>query len=432
MGILEYIISSVRCLKASKMRTFLTALGIIVGISSVILINTIGSSLGNTIQNVVDDLSGGSMGEIYLNINYDSLEFDSLGYVNFEKLKNIKSKYINNEMLAELEEHFDHKIVRYVNEATDFSGKGFSEENKAFNVSLTGVSSSAAHAARISVLKGRFVIDADIDKKASVAVIPESAAKMMFGKKDPVGKSVSFTDAEGILHELTIIGVYGESEQDKFMIDNSENAVYKLYVPYTYRQETDDTRHVQYLIGGLEDRSHFSDDAKDCLAPYFEGSDFVLYTETTDEISDDINKVVDIITKVISAIAAVSLIVGGIGVMNIMLVSVNERTMEIGVRKAMGANNASIRSQFLTESVMISLIGSVLGIIWGIVQAKFIAIIAVKIADKLSFALSMSLKVPVGAVILAVVFSFAIGIIFGVYPANKAAKMEVVDALRYE
>ena len=151
----------------------------------------------------------------------------------------------------------------------------------------------------------------------------------------------------------------------------------------------------------------------------------------TDQL-DMISKIINGITFIIVAVAAISLLVGGIGVMNIMLVSVTERTMEIGVRKAMGASNKSVRIQFIVESVMISFLGSFLGIIIGLIQSKLLAMIAVRIASAKNFNLVVDLAVPYSAILLSVLFSFVIGIGFGVYPADKAAKMEVVDALRYE
>ena len=158
----------------------------------------------------------------------------------------------------------------------------------------------------------------------------------------------------------------------------------------------------------------------------------MLYTESINDDLEAIDTFVGIITKVIAGIAAVSLLVGGIGVMNIMLVSVTERTMEIGVRKAMGADKKSIRIQFITESIMISLIGSVIGIVLGLIEAKLVAMVAVKLTSNLNLPISVDLGIPVGAIIGSVIFSFVVGLVFGVYPADKAAKMEVVDALRYE
>ncbi|MBQ5336354.1 MAG: FtsX-like permease family protein, partial [Oscillospiraceae bacterium] len=148
--------------------------------------------------------------------------------------------------------------------------------------------------------------------------------------------------------------------------------------------------------------------------------------------TDQLDTILGYASTFLLLVSVISLIVGGIGVMNIMLVSVTERTMEIGVRKAMGADNKSIRTQFITESIMISLIGSAIGIVLGLIEAKLVAMFAVKLTSKMNLPINVDLAVPVGAIIGSVIFSFIVGLVFGVYPADKAAKMEVVDALRYE
>jgi putative ABC transport system permease protein len=151
---------------------------------------------------------------------------------------------------------------------------------------------------------------------------------------------------------------------------------------------------------------------------------------------DMINKVLGIITIAISVIAAISLIVGGVGVMNIMLVSIVERTKEIGIRKALGAQNSSIRLQFVTESIIICLIGGIIGIITGILNGVIIgkaaSVLVEQIYTDYKDLITVSVSPSLSAIIIAVVFSMLTGIFFGYYPANKAAKMNPIDALRYE
>lgn len=436
MSIFEYITSSMRCLASSKMRTFLTALGIIVGISSVILINIIGNSLGKTVENFMSAANGGNKAHVAAEIKYDSLVFDSTGFIDTDSLKKLKLKRFSPEMIAELEEHFDNRIQRY-ERSTDYSGASFADNDNQTGTTLTLVSPSVKRSDRIEMLKGRFVNESDVERKSAVAVIPEQAAKKYFGKENPVGRTFTFcmNGSDGLwdAREFTVIGVYKPDTRAQFLLENAENTSFDCFVPYTWNENPDHVvRSLTYVIDDLEDPKSFSDETYDCLGYYFEGADTRLSVETVSDISSKVDSVVKIVTKVISAIAAVSLLVGGIGVMNIMLVSVSERTMEIGVRKAMGADNGSIRMQFLAESVLITLIGSFLGILLGAAEAKLIALIALKIAEAQNFALSVNLSIPYKTVLAAVIFSFAIGIIFGVYPADKAAKMEVVDALRYE
>ncbi len=432
MSILEYIISSARCLAASKMRTFLTALGIIVGISSVILINILGSSLGKTIENVVLSFVNGNLADISINIINDETDVTGYGYYSVS-LNGFVG--FTDEILNDFEESFDNKIDRIVSDETGISGNIISSDNKVVPVSLTSVSPIVEKTNHIDLIKGRFINKSDVDNKFLSVVIAEQTAKEYFGKEDPIGKQITMTN-EGLPIDMTIVGVYKANENVSFMYDNKENVALTAYIPYTVNiydsMSNGNLFLVSYSIDNIEDATAFKKEATDFMNAYFEKDGYDVTVETVTQYTDKVNEVVKVITTIIAAIAAISLLVGGIGVMNIMLVSVSERTMEIGVRKAMGANNRSIRTQFLTESVMITFLGSFIGVIWGMVLAKITAMLAVKLAASNDFDLSVDLSVPASAIILAVVFSFAIGIIFGVYPAAKASKMEVVDALRYE
>ena len=433
MSILEYILSSARCLAASKMRTFLTALGIIVGISSVILINILGSSLGKTIENVVLSFVNGNLADITIDVVSDETEVN--GYGNYSVSFNGFQGYTD-DILTDFEDNFDNRIDRIVSEDTGISGKITSEDNKNILVSLTGVSPIVEKCSHIDIIEGRFVNRSDVENGFTSAVIAEKTATDYFGKANPIGQQISVTAENGLPVDLTVVGVYKASDSVSFLADNKDDTTLTVYIPYTVK--VGDYSYdasgfiVSYSIDKIKDANLFKKEAADYLDSCFAEDGYTVTVETVTQYTDKVNEVVKVITTIIAAIAAISLLVGGIGVMNIMLVSVSERTMEIGVRKAMGANNRSIRTQFLTESVLITFIGSAIGVIWGMVLAKLAAIIAVKIAASNDFALSVDLSVPASAIILAVIFSFAIGIIFGVYPAGKAAKMEVVDALRYE
>lgn len=433
MSILEYIVSSARCLAASKMRTFLTALGIIVGISSVILINILGSSLGKTIENVVLSFVSGNIADIRVDIFTEDLETDGYGSYKFD-FNGFHG--FSDEMLSDFEDSFDNKIDRIVSEDTGMSGKIVSKDNKKVLVSLMGVSPAIEKSNHIEIIDGRFVNKSDVENSLASAVIAEKTAKDYFGKENPIGQQITVTSENGMSVALTVVGVYKMSDSTSFFSANDDDMALPVYFPYTVNignYSYDGSNFiVSYSIDKIEDADAFTKEATDYFNGRFADQGYTVIVDTVTQYTEKVNEVVKVITTIIAAIAAISLFVGGIGVMNIMLVSVSERTMEIGVRKAMGANNRSIRTQFLTESVLITFIGSAIGVIWGMVLAKLAAIIAVKIAASNNFALTVDLTVPASAIILAVFFSFAIGIIFGVYPAAKAAKMEVVDALRYE
>ena len=436
MSIWEYIISAKRCLSASKMRTLLTTLGIIVGISSVILINTIGNSLGQTIENVIYSMYSGN--EAYLSIVPDKksnpdVEYDEFG--NFYVPENIM---FTSDMIDEYDKQFSEQAKRVVFDSQLFgSGKITISDQFYSKVEASAASDTLKDYFNIKMLDGRFISKQDTDRYTSVAVISDITAESCFGDKNPVGGQIIISNGNGVFLECTIIGVYKYSQQGSDLIANDKREVSTpMYVPYTYLYRelgyTPENQYESYSIKNVTDTEKYKAQTESFFNSYFEGTGWKVDVELMTDQLDMITKIINGITFIIAAVAAISLLVGGIGVMNIMLVSVTERTMEIGVRKAMGASNKSVRIQFIIESVMISFLGSFLGIIIGLVQSKLLAMIAVRIASAENFNLVVDLAVPYRAILLSVLFSFVIGIGFGVYPADKAAKMEVVDALRYE
>ncbi|MBE6843279.1 MAG: FtsX-like permease family protein [Ruminococcus sp.] len=436
MNISEYIFSAVRCLSASKMRTFLTTLGIIVGISSVILINTLGESLSKTIENVIYSLLSGN--EVYIRIvpseDNTDVEYDEYGYPIYDR-----DVYFDQQTIEEYDKMYEGQIERVL-DFYEYSINGTiqTDSGESINVSASPVSPSYLNYNGLKIKEGRFVSHDDVDKSLPTIVIDQKVANKYFGG-DALGKKLEIKSQDGNVYSLTVVGVLEESAEDVMMGMSSEGSLSRLYIPYTCGLDINQIslenfafNYINYSIKNIEDEEQFKEDTEEYFDAVFEGTGFETeVTFLTDDLKT-IDKIIDIITTVIAVIAAVSLLVGGIGVMNVMLVSVTERTMEIGVRKAMGAENKSICIQFIIESIIISLIGSVLGIIWGIMQSKILAIAVVKLTSDLPVAITVELAVPYGWIIGAVIFSFAVGIIFGVYPAYKASKMEVVDALRYE
>lgn len=438
MGTFEYILSAFRCLSASKMRTFLTTLGIIVGISSVILINTIGGSLAKTIVAMTSSMFSGNQALLSFKPDEDNedVEYDELGMACVPG-----DIFFSSDVIRGYEELFDSKIDRVVSEY--FSSGFLSESSKGKpSVEVFMVTAPIEGNYGLSMLSGRFISDKDNEYGAAVAVISDLAAKEYFGDEDPIGKKITFSTEASYFsysHEFTVVGIYKNKRTSSYMDDSSE-IVTNVYTPWKFYEiyeglnifDYDWGDELLYDISDIEDTEKFKNETIAYLTPYYEDTGWHPDIYLMTDMFDTINSVIKVITLIIAGIAAISLIVGGIGVMNIMLVSVTERTMEIGVRKAMGAENNSIRLQFITESVIISFIGSALGIIIGLVESKLIAIVAIKVAAMQSINLNIDLSVPYSTILSAVFFSFAVGIIFGVYPAEKAAKMEVVDALRYE
>ncbi|MBR3025006.1 MAG: ABC transporter permease [Oscillospiraceae bacterium] len=420
MSITEHIISAWKCLSSSKMRTFLTTLGIIVGISSVILINTIGSTLGKTVRATMNGFMSGNQFMVGF-LKEDYMETGDLS-----------GSAITDEMMGAFEEEFNGKVRRQlILSGGEMTLAG--TEKKEAPISLCGVSENTIQSLSADMDLGRYISAEDTIKASSSVVIYKNTADIIFGKGvDPIGKQVTLGNFNTT---LTVVGTY-IPKVDPSLLGMSDDAPQTAIVPYSYLEKLVGTDlNTSNQIAFIADDDVSSEELKKVAEEVFpkyvpEGE--MLYTESLNEDLEQIDTFVGVITKIIAAIAAVSLVVGGIGVMNIMLVSVTERTMEIGVRKAMGADNKSIRTQFITESIMISLIGSAIGIVLGLIEAKLVAMFAVKLTSKMNLPISVDLAVPVGAIIGSVIFSFIVGLVFGVYPADKAAKMEVVDALRYE
>ncbi len=432
MSILEHIISAFRCLSASKMRTFLTTLGIIVGISSVILINTIGNTIGKTIKSSMANIIQGNVFEVY---SLDTVEYMESGDMVYEPLPE--------ERLAELEERFKGKVQRQVTNYIGDNTLASDECKDTADINVFGVSSNTITTLGGDIISGRYISDEDVDNRKACVVISDSCVKKLFGSKDfdavgkqlTVGSFLPVSDSKRFNMVVTVVGVY-KDKIDSSLLGMDDDQPTTAAFPYTYLDDMMGVNsHELFDVVFSADDDVSGDEFKKAAEEIFEGAfsdNISLMVVSISESLEMVDSVIGVITTVIAAIAAISLLVGGIGVMNIMLVSVTERTMEIGVRKAMGADNKSIRMQFITESVLISLLGSVIGIVVGLVEAKLLAMLAIKLTEGKGLPISIDLGVPVSAIVGSVIFSFIVGLVFGVYPADKAAKMEVVDALRYE
>lgn len=404
---LEYLKMAVSNIRANKMRSFLTMLGIIIGISSVILI----MSLGNGAKNVItEQMAGIAAGQIAL------YTYDDTG-----------SYQITEGDIEAIEAEVDG--IKGVNTYMGLDGSTSTKKGE-FQVSASGQRASYSVFSTAEIRTGRYFNEQEYLSAAPVCVIGETDAVRLFGSADVLGMSLD-VNLWGTEVPFKIIGVE-QAEQETMFTFTYDNSPVTIYFPLTVLSQIYgvgfDTYYQIYLMAKEDaDTAVVTSQVVDLLERRHQcyGEDIYQYESFNDYLST-VNTVINTVTMLISLVAAISLIVGGIGVMNIMLVSVTERTREIGIRKALGAKTRSIMLQFLSESAIITMIGGLIGIISGIAGAFLVAKIVASVNPMLAFTPSVSIV----TVLLTTLFSSVIGLFFGIYPAKKAAKMSPIEALR--
>jgi putative ABC transport system permease protein len=414
IGIAEAIGLALRAIGANRLRAFLTLIGISIGISAVIALLSIGTGVQDYINNQFTsagtNLLGIVPGRIQRGPGGGPGSFGSSAFLTLGDYRAVVANVSN------IEAH-----------AADFTSTGnFAYESRTSQVQVSGVTPSFSQVRNWRPSIGRFIEEADNTSRSRVVVLGQTVRKDLFPEEDPIGKQVKINGLP-----FRVIGVMEEKgasflgDQDAIAFIPLSTAQERLFpqlaqaqtgdriVSTIYLQVTSDAVRPQVEVDVreiLRERHRLAPDDED---------DFSIISQT--ELLETFGAVTSVLTLFLGAIAAISLLVGGIGIMNIMLVSVTERTREIGLRKAIGATPAAIQGQFLIEAVVLSMIGGLFGILLGVGLAlgvtRFVDFDAI---------------VQPQAVVLAVGFSAAVGLFFGLYPARRASKLNPIEALRFE
>ena len=429
MLIWENVKLAFQALLANKMRALLTMLGIIIGIGAVIAIMTVSSSLTNSISDSFQEMGANNI-TVGLKQTSSTTETRSNGLKFGAANRNSmveKEDLITDDMLSELKTEFSDKIDAIAIGETVASGTVHDGSNTA-NISISGINSEYFSSDDVTLLAGRRLTSNDNTGKKKVIMISDKVVDQIFDGDSQKALSQKIqVEIDGVYYQYYVVGVYKYESNNSFSSSSDEDITTTAYIPIlTGKAQThSDEGYQQFTVvtkSGIDSVSTFATQIENFFAPYYSSNeDYKVSTTTMESMTESMSDMIGTVSIAISFIAGISLLVGGIGVMNIMLVSITERTREIGTRKALGAKNSSIRFQFIIESMILCLIGGILGIFVGFL----LGVIAASI-------LGYSAAVPVAAIIVAVGFSMVIGIFFGYYPANKAARMDPIEALRYE
>ena len=412
--IIEYIKIALMNILSNKARSFLTMLGIIIGISSVILIVSAGNGFKVGISGQLDALVGGFI-QIYADVPAD--EADDIWF-NDDDIDAIYEK------------------VPHVKGATDIwrmGANGSAQTTKGtFSVAPMFGNESMQFYDNAPIIKGRYFNKTESQSGAKVCVINERGAKKLYGTIDVIGMDLSMS-MWGVTEDFTIVGVKKDDDSLAKEMTMGTYGDVSMEIPITLLEElygyyTDEFYSFIIFADSSEYVMDITNQVKSLLEARYNvrGKDYIQAYDMSSQLGM-ITDILSYVTIFIMLVAGIALIVGGIGVMNIMLVSVTERTKEIGIRKALGAKTGSILFQFLMEAMIITLIGGFVGIVLGILGAKGVC----SIASSLGMS-GMKAIVDPKVVLAATGFSSLIGIFFGIYPARKAAKLSPIEALRHE
>ena len=406
-GLFEYIKMAVQNIRANKGRSFLTMLGIIIGSASVIAIVSSGEGTKNQMNSEIDGIGGG---QIAVSVSNDAIT---------------ESEFITAEDVQAVREI---DTIEGVNVSESYDGETVTGKGN-FSIMLTAEGPDAKLLNNSEMKYGNYFGENEIEEGKNVCVISDADAKRLFGTDDVVGMNLDITCYDSS-KSFRIMGVTTQKENGTFVSYTYDGMPVTVNIPYSSMEDLVGATDEFYSLMIQGDKTLDSQIIADQVVHVLEkrhqcaGEEY-FQVQSFQDVMQSMNEMLGMVTAFISFVAGISLLVGGIGVMNIMLVSVTERTREIGIRKSLGAKTSSIMLQFLAEAAILTVIGGLIGIILGILAAY-------GICSVMSGSIGMTITPGISPTVIfvATLFSCAVGVFFGIYPAKKAARLSPIEALR--